>query len=291
MKIKYNWRYTSVGFIFALVGVLIIGQMIRIQISPDKEEFLNPKTLGEPEQAASRRGLILDRNGKLFAGNTTVYEVTVSILDFKRGAEIYESIKVEDIKYILDAAIDVFDITDPGTIELFRTEPYPDRSAIVVEKYATREEVERFLDYVDVIQHRPEEETLAEDGVSVPSVDLVDCKGFTGIYCKPHFARSYPEDALASNILGFVSRNDGQGHLGVEAEYDTTLLGDDRIVKALWNPYLADQAPYPDHGANLILTIDSVLQAEVESILDAALQTYGAQAGTIVVMDPKTGDV
>jgi len=54
--------------------------------------------------------------------------------------------------------------------------------------------------------------------------------------------------------------------------------GDDRIVKALWNPYLADQSPYPDHGANLILTIDSVLQADVENILDTALQTYGAQA-------------
>ncbi|OQY36158.1 MAG: hypothetical protein B6I38_00300 [Anaerolineaceae bacterium 4572_5.1] len=291
MKIKDDWRYTSVGFVFALVGALIIGQMIRIQISPDKGEFLNPKTLGEPEHAASRRGLILDRNGKLFAGNTTVYEVTVSILDFKRGAEIYDSIRIEDIKYILDAAIDVFNITDPDTIQLFRTEPYPDRSAVVVEKYATREEVERFLDYVDVIQHRTEEEILIRDDDSALTVDLVDCQDFLGIYCEPHFARSYPEKTLASNILGFVSRNDGQGHLGVEAEYDTTLLGDDRIVKALWNPYLADQSPYPDHGANLILTIDSVLQADVENILDTALQTYGAQAGTIVVMDPKTGDI
>lgn len=293
MKIKYNWRYTSVGFLFALVGVLIIGQMIRIQITPDSEKFLNPKTLGGPEQAASRRGLILDRNGMLFAGNTTVYEVTVSVLDYRRGSEIYENIRVEDIKYILDAAIDVFGITDPDTIQLFRTEPYPLRKAIVVEKYATREELERFVDYIDVIQSRTgkEGENSSEFEHSSSHVELINCQDIVGIYCKPHFARSYPEDALASNILGFVSRSDRQGHLGVEAAYDNVLLGDDRIVKALWNPYQADQVPYPSHGANLILTIDSVLQSDVERILDNALQTYGAPAGAIIVMDPKTGDI
>jgi cell division protein FtsI/penicillin-binding protein 2 len=46
----------------------------------------------------------------------------------------------------------------------------------------------------------------------------------------------------------------------------------------------------PD-GASLILTIDRAIQTEVETILDKAIRDNGAEAGTIVVMDPRTGDI
>lgn len=294
MKIGYNWRYTFIGFIFALVGVLIIGQMVRIQITLDPEKFSSPKTMGQPEQAASRRGLILDRNGKLLAGNSTVYEVTVSILDITRAVENYDYVKIEEINQIFEAAIDVFEITDEETLRLLRTKPYPGKDAIPVAQFATREEVERFLEYVDFIQNwrEKDEETLAErENAGNLALELVDCQSVLGIRCEPRFARIYPENFLASNVLGFVSRNDNRGQLGVESEYDTTLLGDDRTVKALWDPYKADQAPYPNHGATLILTIDSVLQADIEDILDSAMAENGSQAGTIIVMDPQTGDI
>ena len=82
-------------------------------------------------------------------------------------------------------------------------------------------------------------------------------------------------------------RDSKQGQLGIEEKYDSTLFGNDRTVWALWDPHKADQAPDPDHGANIILTIDSVLQADVEKILDKTIKKTGALAGTVIVMDPQ----
>mgnify|MGYP001574698856 CR=1 FL=1 len=48
--------------------------------------------------------------------------------------------------------------------------------------------------------------------------------GLTGLQFKSHPQRSYPEDALASNIIGFVSR-EGRGYFGIEEKYDTLLAG------------------------------------------------------------------
>jgi len=293
VKIEYNWRYTFVGFIFALVGVLIIGQVVRIQVSLDPGEFPVPRDLGQPEQAASRRGLILDRNENLLAGNATVYTVSVSILDLKRAAEDYDYVKIEEINQIFEAAIDVFEITDEESLQFLRTKPNPEKDMVIVEGFATKEEIESFLEYVDFIQDwREDDETLTDQGDDEnPIEQLVDCRPILGIYCEPRFTRIYPEGSLAFNVLGLVRRDEGRGHLGVESAYDATLIGDDRIIKAFWDPYKADQAPYPDHGANLILTIDSVLQAEVEDILHSSLEKNGSQAGTIIVMDPRTGDI
>ncbi|MBS1250214.1 MAG: Stage V sporulation protein D [Chloroflexi bacterium] len=295
MKISYNWRYTFIGFIFALVGILIIGQMIRLQIALEPEDYLSPKTMGEPEQAASRRGLIVDRNGKLLAGNVTSYRVTVSVLDLKRMAASYKYADIEEINQIFEVAIDVFEIADEETLELLRSSPYPDRDSIPVAQFTTKEKVERFLDHIEIIRQdwpEPNEDNSeGEDDTEPPLVELVDCQPIVGIYCEPRFTRVYPENFLASNVLGFVARSDNRGHLGVESEHDATLRGDDRTVKALWDPYKADQAPYPNHGSSLVLTIDSVLQAEVEDILDSSLAENGSQAGTIIVMDPQTGDI
>ncbi|TFG47467.1 MAG: penicillin-binding protein 2, partial [Anaerolineales bacterium] len=76
-----------------------------------------------------------------------------------------------------------------------------------------------------------------------------------------------------------------------EEKFDSTLFGNDRTLWALWDPHKADQAPDPDDGANIILTIDSVLQADVEGILDNTIKKTGALAGTVIVMDPQTGEI
>jgi len=122
-------------------------------------------------------------------------------------------------------------------------------------------------------------------------IEVIDCNHLIRVSCTPHLIRSYPEGKLASNIIGFVMRDSKQGQLGIEEKYDSTLFGNDRTLWALWDPHKADQAPDPDHGANIILTIDSVLQADVEQILDKTIKKTGALAGTVIVMDPRSGEL
>ena len=64
-KIKYNWRYVSIAVVFSLFGLAIIAQMVRIQLTVNSSELPIPSLLGQWEKAASRRGMILDRNGRI----------------------------------------------------------------------------------------------------------------------------------------------------------------------------------------------------------------------------------
>jgi len=89
-KIAYNWRYISLAVIFSLFGLAIIGQMVRIQLMVNSSDLPSPGLLGQWEKAASRRGLILDRNGHLLAGNQTVYAVDVNFEEFYQDGELDE---------------------------------------------------------------------------------------------------------------------------------------------------------------------------------------------------------
>ncbi|MDF1514519.1 MAG: penicillin-binding protein 2 [Anaerolineae bacterium] len=113
---------------------------------------------------------------------------------------------------------------------------------------------------------------------------------------QPAWRRFYAEGALASHLLGFVN-DDGEGY-GVEAfqqrflrpksvadmgmmSADQTLLPEDMQY--------ADLMAYP--GTDIRLTIDRTIQAFVEGELDKALVEYSAQGGTILVLNPKTGEI
>jgi cell division protein FtsI/penicillin-binding protein 2 len=111
-----------------------------------------------------------------------------------------------------------------------------------------------------------------------------------GLAFKPHFQRSYPEDALASNVLGFVTR-DGRGYFGIEEKYNDLLAGNPVQVWVPSDPNKATEIPRVPNGTNLVLTINRDLQAKVESILDESLTEYGAQSGTIIIMDPENGEI
>jgi cell division protein FtsI/penicillin-binding protein 2 len=112
----------------------------------------------------------------------------------------------------------------------------------------------------------------------------------TGLEFKSHPQRSYPENSLASNIIGFVSR-EGRGYFGVEEKYDTLLAGNPVQTLVPTDPNKAFEIPRVLNGTTLVLTINRDLQASAEQILDESLTTYGAVGGTIIVMDPRNGEL
>jgi cell division protein FtsI/penicillin-binding protein 2 len=290
-KITYNWRFITIALLYSLFGLAIIAQMVRIQLTVNGGDLPSPSLLGQWETAASRRGLILDRNGHLLAGNQTAYAVDVNFSEF------YQSGEIEEVKMLADLAIEVFGINNQYLLEFLREEPRPLTKNITVERFASQEDLLNFLALVDnYYAGIPRELVDGEpsEGIAISleeRVEVIDCSHLIRVSCTPHLIRSYPEKKLASNIIGFVMRDTKQGQLGIEEKYDSTLFGNDRTLWALWDPHKADQAPDPDDGANIILTIDSVLQADIENILDKTIQKTGALAGTVIVMDPQTGEI
>ncbi|HVF24364.1 MAG TPA: penicillin-binding protein 2, partial [Anaerolineales bacterium] len=201
---------------------------------------------------------IYDRHGHLLAGNRTVYEVGVSLSEMgdpEAMARILSS-------YLGLTFEDVYDklLNSPESWEY-----------VVVQ------------DYVGA-------ETVTAIQAVLQQLDETDDPRLSGLGFKPHFQRSYPETALASNVLGFVTR-DGRGYFGIEEKYNDLLAGNPVQVWVPRDPNKALEIPRVPNGTTLVLTLNRDLQASVESILDDALVEYGAENGTIIVMDPRNGEI
>lgn len=108
--------------------------------------------------------------------------------------------------------------------------------------------------------------------------------------------RVYPNKELASHIIGFVGLDDS-GLEGIELKYDKFLKGSPGWIYTIRDAKKREVPGYeyreipPADGNDIVLTIDSVIQAFAERELDAAFKKYNAKGGSIVVMDPHTGDI
>jgi cell division protein FtsI/penicillin-binding protein 2 len=114
------------------------------------------------------------------------------------------------------------------------------------------------------------------------------------VWCDGRRKRVYPQDTLAAHVVGFAD-GEQRGLAGLEASYDGWLrtMGDwptDQLpgqpeqLPDDWKNYLPSPA-----GRDLVLHLDAALQYQVEKRLAEALATYEAKAGTIIVMNPRTG--
>lgn len=127
----------------------------------------------------------------------------------------------------------------------------------------------------------------AEVGRRIAALDLG-----SGVQLQPIPRRSYPQGPLAAHILGFVS-GDLNGFYGVEGYYQNQLTGVVRTRQISNIPFeQADQLTWEEEsGRDLVLTIDRDVQFLAESELLRAISDTGSAAGTIIVMNPRTGDV
>jgi cell division protein FtsI (penicillin-binding protein 3) len=116
--------------------------------------------------------------------------------------------------------------------------------------------------------------------------------GLAGITLDPRPGRYYPEGPMAATVLGFVNR-DQVACYGLEERYDSRLRGSDGNASA-GGPQVLFDLPIvqaPRNGADLVLTLDRAVQRSAEKHLQKALSDYGAESGSIIVMDPRTGAV
>ena len=264
MKRIYQIRSLWLAGLFGILGLTILVQVLRIQNSPEAAVFLKQGTRysGRYETLFPERGQIYDRNGHLLAGNRTVYEIGVSLADVQNAHSIALALSVTlGLNY--DKTLDAINNPTDGLIYLVVDDFVPSDKALELRN------LKKQLDD----QYR----TKGDDSLA-------------GLDFKAHLQRSYPELSLASNILGFVNR-EGHGYYGVEEKYNDLLSGVPINVWVPEDPNRAGELPSAPKGANLVLTIDREIQAMVETELQKGVTDTGSEAGTIVVMDPHSGEV
>jgi len=264
MRQQYARRTQVLTLVMGLVALIIIVQMTRIQNSAEAATFRQQASnyAYELRTFYPDRGEIYDRNGHLLAGNKSVFEIGVDLTTMKDPAAIAAAVSVKlgvDYAQVLNVL----------------QNPPKGLSYVVIADFIEAQKAIELQELKKTVQEHAPEGTLGE---------------LTGLQFKSHPQRSYPENSLASNIIGFMNRQ-GLGYFGIEEKYDTLLAGSPVQVLVPTDPNKAYEIPRVPDGTTLVLTINRDLQAAAEKILDDSLVTYGAKSGTIVIMDPRNGEL
>lgn len=268
-----NTRIKVVGVIFAVLGLAIIFQMVRVQNNPQAKElilYLEKTYNQEVRIIKPERGNIYDRWGNLLAGNTEVYEVGIAPPQVTNSETV-----AQDLSSILG-----LDYTNVKKIARSYVEEGNEQYMVVAD-FVSPDKVKQLEDKLAEYENAEKPKKGAR-----PSLN--------GVHWVPHLRRSYPENTLASNVLGFYNyydRVDGRGILGLEEQYNNLLAGTNTKVVLPMNPTEIQEIPSVPPGSSLILTIDRSIQASMERIALKAQEDSGAESATILVMDPETGEM
>src|SRR5258707_8916598 len=114
-----------------------------------------------------------------------------------------------------------------------------------------------------------------------------------GIYFQKESKRYYPKNDLAAQVLGYVGMDDA-GLSGVEREYEDQLHGRPGqmlISVDARKKWFGSVEKQPEPGQNIVLTIDEKIQYIAERELATAMRETHAIAGTVVVENPRTGEI
>jgi len=120
--------------------------------------------------------------------------------------------------------------------------------------------------------------------------------GLKGLGTKTEFKRFYPQQRLASHLLGSVGI-DNEGLEGLEQQLDDLLRGEQRVMSGIRDvrgrmllSEEAAQARQPA-GAGVQLTVHAGLQLAAEKALAAAVEQYRPLGAMVIVMEPETGAI
>ncbi len=256
-KDQIQARMYVVLTLLGLVPLAVAAQMGRIVVTEtdalrDQVREQARSTLEIP----AMRGALLDRDGRRLAINTARYDLAL----------------------------------DP-TVEGFqkRARSFFDKLASLTGVPASR--------YREQVQtrHSPKYVKLRE---GLPPRQYERIKGWDvpGVILTPEFGRRYNYGTTAAHVTGHVGSG-GTGLAGVELAYDDTLSGTPgrRIVRrdrsGRIEAYVGGTVVQPERGDDLVLTIDLVRQAALETELRRGVRESGADWGTAVAMNPNTGAI
>ena len=116
-----------------------------------------------------------------------------------------------------------------------------------------------------------------------------------GVYFEREFRRYYPEAEVVAHVVGFTDI-DGVGQEGVEFAYDSVLRGvsgakqviQDRLGRSVEDVQNVRSAR---PGRDVYLTLDLRLQSLAYRALKSAVAHHEAAAGSVVVVDARTGEI
>lgn len=269
---RARWIRIRMGILCGLMG-LGLGAIVSGAYGVEVEDGDRWFELAERQRQRRlhiqpKRGTIYDRNGTPLAESVEVPSVSLDAVELLRGIdEKYIPMRIQQYAERIALALDM---------------PVEE----VVEKLARRR---RFV----WLKRRISENEAAKVRALTDKAQRYPLRGIT---IEGEGRRFYPNRELAGPLLGFVSP-DGEGKEGLELSLEHQLKGRvsevrglrDRSGRLIFAEGLEDEQALAGH--NVYLTIDKGIQFTAERELEAAVKTYEAIGGSIVVVEPSTGEI
>ena len=252
-----RFRLTIVWLVVLLSVCFLVGRLLWIQV-------LHPERLiAEADNRIVRnysyepaRGLITDRNGKILALSVPVKSIFADAKAMNDGKVIYDPELLRKIATILDI--------EPQ--ELFDKVKNPSRR------------------HVRLKQYLPLDKARELSALDVPGLIISD-----------NYQRYYPTGEINAHLVGILNAN-GDGVYGVEQSFNQHLSAQaskkqarkDLSGHVIENISVLEKGK---PGGNLVLSIDDRLQTFAYGALQDTVIKHEAAAGSLVMMDVKTGEV
>lgn len=260
--ISMRHRMLAVLVIFIVCFGIVLGRLGFLQIA--QYDYYRKKAINNQTsviEIAPMRGSILDRNMTELAVSANVYMVVMSPVNFKDDDEKRKA-------------------TAAALAQMLSL----DEEAV----YKKTKQNVRFT-YVKRRIEKPEADQVR--------AYIKENKLQSILQVRDDVKRYYPYASFAAHVIGFTG-TDNQGLAGVEECYDSYLAGTPgKIVTAtdavgMETTFDYEQYIEPVEGADVVLTIDQVIQHFAEKYLEnAVIEHKVANRGVAIVMDVKTGEI
>jgi cell division protein FtsI (penicillin-binding protein 3) len=253
-----NGRYQVLMLVIAaaFVGLFVRAGYLQIDKSEDLINKADSRSVRELHMP-THRGVIYDRNGVELAVSVPVKSVWI------------------DVTKVMEKSPTLAEADWNRLAVIARKSPLEFKQWIVERKGRQFAWVARHLD--------PKRANL------VKTLDL------PGVYLRDEYRRYYPSAEITAHIIGFTDVDD-RGREGLEKAFDKLLSGEDgqQKVRLDLNRRVIEQQEVikkPEKGQDLMLSIDSRIQAIAYKALKTAVLKHRARSGALVMLDVETGEV
>ena len=298
----YRRTMLVMGLLGVFVFICLFFRLYHLQIN--RREELQAKAVDQQTRSAvvtASRGTIYDRNQHVLAISATAETVNISpkeIQDFvddqiksieentakaAREGKVYIAPELRDQAYIARGLARILGIDQAG-IEAKMEKTYSMYETLAKKtEQNVSDEIRRFING-----------QIDAEGAEVPEKEQ---KRLLGVWLQPDSKRYYPYYELAANIVGFIN-GENEGGVGLEAKYDSTLQGTSGLTVTAKSAsgtellFQYEQLFDAADGNDLVLTLDSKVQAALEEGMESMLTQYdAANGGTGIVMEVDTGAI
>ncbi|WP_342552060.1 penicillin-binding transpeptidase domain-containing protein [Paenibacillus sp. FSL R7-0652] len=270
---RIKMRTLLIGGCITLFFLVLVIRIFFIQVvNGDKWQEHAAGLIQREQTIKAARGTITDRNGNVLAVDSPAYTVSVNpLLINKLGIEDVVTKKLSVLLSKNESEMRVLVTAKNKDGEFFqqrevRSEGYKISPELAAKVNELREELQD------------------------------EYKARNAIVMTQESKRFYPEQTLASHVLGYMSR-DGKAVNGLEVSYNDVLTGTDGFLnyqkdaKGIKLPDSQDNYLPPKNGKNLKLTIDDTIQLYIESAMKETVAKYNPLSMTVIAADPNTMEI